>query len=306
LRPLAGVTYLPGYIVQRASQDSQYLPDQKTVLTAGTGPNQSKIMGVISETWPGFDASLSNVFTAPINLRGARGTLEIDTVIWGYHPAVYIDQSDASAVAITDGSPIVTSRSTSGYGQGAAAGTGVQGITVGNAALPGSGMGSNIGVGALVQASQTATIATPAVGDMPFVSIQLPYAPGSPGQVQTAKYQMPPLTTAQAATPAAAATALAAFLNGLASFATFFTAVAAAAVVTITVNANASPFLVNYGTGSVVAGSFSISLSGVVANSLAFGAGNGGAGTTTVTPGGAQFAGGVGFKGTLPIWVRAV
>lgn len=306
MRPVANTTYNPGYIVQLAAIDKQAFPDIKTVQLPGTGANQSKIMGVVRNNWPGFSASLVGNFTSPVNLYNARGTLQIDVLQWGYHPGVWIDQSGSGAVTLTDGLPVIASRATAGYGQGTTAGTGILGVTVGDAALPSTGMGSSITAAALAQATATATITTPAAGDAPYVTIQIPYIGTQPGVLQTATYQMPALTSTQAGSVTLAAAAFSAYLNTLPAFSQYFIATASVGVVTITVNTLATPFGINFGSGAIETGKFSISLSGMVANSLTFAAGVVGSGGTAVAASGANFAGGTGFLGMLPVWVRAI
>jgi hypothetical protein len=310
---VASTVYSPGIALQFSSQDIQPYPDQKGVGLPGTGANQQSIVGIVSETWVGFGGSVSPAnYTSGANLTAGlvRGTQYIDAVISGFHPSVLVDQSGAGAVTIVDKLPLIASRGTAGYLQGGSV-SAPNGISAfaGNASLPASGIGSSITAAALAAASQTDTIAgAPAAGDTLSVTIQTPYVPSAPGTAQTTTWTTPPLTSAQAVSATTAAAALVAYLNAQPSFSAFFTAANAAGVVTVTVNnfSVTSPmfFKVNFGSGSTEASFFTISLSGMVANSLTFAvAATGG---STATAGGANLAGGTGFKGYLPALVGCV
>jgi hypothetical protein len=308
-RPVAGLVYTPGLSVQLVSQDLQLYPDAACVGLAALTGSQQKMCGIVAETWPGFSGSLASAtpYTAPTNLGAVRGTLVIDVVVEGFHPAVFVDQSGAAATTITDGLTLVASRATAGYlqGVGIASAPGGSGVMA-NAFLPGTGFGSSLTAAALAQASQTDTIAgAPAAGDVLTMTLQTPWIDTAAGVLQTTVFMSPQLTTAQAVSVTTAAAAFATFLNAQAAFNKFWVAAAVAGVITVTVNTLSAPYHVNFATGIggiATANAFDISLSGMLANTLTFAVGytQAGASTGTATAGGATFAGGTGFKGTIP------
>jgi len=302
-RPVAGVTYTPGSLLQFVALDLQLDPDIKCVALPGTGANQQKLAGFVSEVWPGFSAPSGTVYSTGATLASIRGTLSIDAVLKGFHPGILLDCSGTGAVTVVDGLPLIASRATAGYVQGTTAASG-PGLGVAVAALPGSGIGSSITAAALAQASQTATISgTPAVGDTLSVTIQTPYVSSAPGVSQTTTWTTPALTSAQATSTTTAAAALRDYLNSQANFSKFFTATASTNVVTVTVNTAAALFRVNGGSGNNITFSFDISLSGMIANSLSFAcAATGG---STNTAGSTTLASGTGFKGYIPAWCQA-
>lgn len=302
-RPASGLTFSPGLFCQISPIDKQNYPDQKTVQlvpTGASGSNAGPVAGAVSDTFNGF-ALGSTSYVSPSSASTVRGTPTVQIVTAGFHPAVQIDQSyTTSAKTIVDGSALLPAFNTAGAAQG---GDGValnaNSAVLAIAVLPSTGIGHSIASAALVQASQTATIGgTPAVGDTLSVTIQTPYVDSAPGVAQTTTWTTAGLTSAQATSTTTAAAALVAYLNAQPSFSKFFTASNASAVVTITVNALATPFYVNFGSGSTVTGSFSISLSGSVGNSLTFA--TAATGGSTNTAGGANLASGAGFKGTIP------
>jgi len=303
-RPAINTTFFLGALVVCPSVDLQTQPDMKTVALAGTGAAQQLIRGFVSEAWAGFNGSIGvPSYVSPTTALISTGTEMVDTVIWGFHPSVALDQSGTGAVTVTNGIPLVPSRGTAGYVQGVAATTaaGASGYAA-NALLPASGIGSSLTAAALAQASQTDTLTgTPAVGDTLSVTIQSPYVSTAPGTAQTITWTTPPLTSAQAATVTTAALALVTYLNGVPSFSQYFTATQVAGVVTITVNALATPFTVNFGSGTSVYSSFQISISGMVANSLTFAVSS--TGGTVSTAGAANLASGTGYKGVIPAMV---
>lgn len=297
-RAVAATTFSPGMAVQIAAIDKQLYPDNKTVQPTGTAANQQLIAGVVSEAWPGFNGSIGTAsYTSPSSSTTVRGTAGVLVKTSGYHPSVLVDQSGTGGATISNGTPLIPSRATSGYSQGGTAAAGLG--TVGVAVLPSSGIGSSISAGALTQASQTVTIAgTPAAGDVISVTLQMPYSTAAPGVAQTTTFTCPALTSGQAASVTTAAAAVVAYLNSQTAFSTFFTASSNLAVVTITVNALASPFLVTFGSGSTVTGSITLSLSGAVGNSITIScAATGG---SSATAGAGTLANGVGYKGTIP------
>src|ERR1700676_1243121 len=300
-RAVAAVTYTPGSVLQLVSADLQVFPDAKSVALPGTGANPQKVAGVVSELWNGFNGNIPpTTYASAASFAGVFDLPYIRAVTEGFHPAVFLDQSGTGAVTLTDGLPLIPSRATAGYAQGAAAtyAGGASGV-VGSALLPASGIGSSLTAPALAQASQADTLTgTPAAGDTLSVTISAPYIRTAPGVAQTITWTTPPLTTAQAATVTTAALALLTYLNAQASFNQYFVATQAAGVVTITVNALSNPFAVNFGTGTTVASEFTIGISGMVANSLTFAVAS--TGGTVSTAGAANLAGGTGYKGTVP------
>jgi hypothetical protein len=307
-RPTISSTFTPGLIVQMCSQELQQYNDYKTIQIASTTASQQGILGVVAETWPGFSGSLQTPpnYTSPSVLATTRGTVGIDVVTQGIHPAVFIDQSGTGAVTIVDKLAIIPSRATAGYGQGVAntaplGGTSVLGYAVLPSATQG-GIASTITAAALAQASQTDTLTgTPAVGDILSVTIQRGYVGTAPGVLAIVVWNTPPLTAAQAVSVTTAAAALVAYLNSQPNFSQYFIASNVAGVVTVTVNSLATPFKINFVIGGLEVGAFSVSLSGMIANSLTFVVAS--SGGTISTAGGSTLAGGTGFKGTIPVYV---
>jgi hypothetical protein len=303
-RPIAGVTYNPGSVVQNVAASLELFPDQKCVQLSATGANQQSLVGVVAETWPGFSGSIGAAsYTSPSTFTNFRGTLGIETVTQGYHPAILLDQSGSGAVTVVDKLALIASRATAGYAQGASASAPAGGTAVvANAKLPASGIGSSITAAALAQAAQTDTLTgTPAAGDTLSVTIQTPYITSAPGVLQTTTWTTPPLTAAQAVSVTTAGLALLTYLNAQPSFSKYFIASQVAGVVTITVNALSAPFLINFGTGTTVANAFTIGLSGMVSNSLTFAVAS--TGGTISTAGAAVLAAGTGYLGTIPGYV---
>jgi len=307
-RPVANTTYTPGLCLQLTSQAGEQYPDEGTVQLPGLTANQAGIVGVVWEAWPGFSgAGLPTTFTSPANVTTLqRGTTGVAAVVIGYHPSVLIDQSGAGAVAITNGVLLIPSRATAGYSQGTATAPTVGLALVGMAVLALStdtpSFGNSLGAGALVQASQTATVAgVPTVGDAYTVNIQIPYTTANPGVAQVLTINVPPLTAGQAASVTTAAAAVVAALNANATFATYYTASNAAGVVTVAVNTLSSPFQVTAGSGTYLSGQWSVGLSGTVGNAITFSVSV--VGVSTFTAGGATLAGGTGFKGAAPAMI---
>ena len=301
-RPVGNALYQPGMNVQLVAQDLQQYPDEGTVAPTATAAGQPLVVGVVCEVWPGFSgAGLPQTFLSPNSTALARGTQGVLLVVRGFCPSVLVDGSGTGAIALANGTILIPSRATAGYAQGASAVPAVGMGTVGVAMLPSTGFGSAVGVNAaLSQASQTATVATPAAGDVLNLTLQSQYSTAAPGVVQTSTYSY---TVLAGQTAAQVATAFAAQLNGNAGFNAYFVASAAAAVLTIAVNGLSTPFLVTYGSGSTVTSQFSISLSGSIGNSITFAASVTGPGGTTFIAGGAALAGGAGFKGYIPAFV---
>jgi hypothetical protein len=303
-RPLANVTYNPGSVLQNVAKDLEIWTDEKGVQLSATAAAQQSLVGVVAETWPGFNASITpGSFTSAASFTAFRGTVGIETVTQGYHPAILLDQSGTGAVTVVDKLPLIASRATAGYAQGVAATAPLGGTSVvANAKLPASGIGSSLTAAALAQAAQTDTLTgAPAVGDTLSVTIQSPYINTAPGTAQTITWTTPPLTAAQAVSVTTAALALLTYLNAQPSFSQYFIATQVAGVVTITVNALANPFRINFGSGMNETNFFNISLSGMVANSLTFAVAS--TGGTTSTAGAANLAAGTGYKGIVPGYI---
>jgi len=308
-RPIPGGTYLPGTVLQLCPTDTQVFPDEATAQAALTGTNLPLLCGVVDAAWPGFNASIgSPSYTAPSNLAGEYGTNYVEAVVKGYVPGIFVDQSGTAAVTLTNGLSLVTSRVSVGYAQGQSIVNSPGGSSViACAALPAAGIGSSVTAASLTQATAAFTIASPAVGDTITTTIQSPYIATAPGTVQTISYTTPPLTSGQATTATTAAAAVVAYLNGIASFTQYFIASQSAGQVIVTVNSLATPFKVNTAGGvqsptfAAEGSSWSISISGMVANSLTFGASA--TGSSSISGISANFAGGQGFKGLLPAWV---
>lgn len=305
-RPIANVVYSPGSVLQNVSSDLELFPDEKCAQLSTTAAAQQSLVGVVSETWPGFSGSVSpNNYTSAVSYTNFRGTVGIETITQGYHPAILLDNSGAGAVTVVDKLPLVASRATAGYAQGVAAASALGGTSVvANAKLPASGIGSSLTAAALAQASQTDTLTgAPAVGDTLFVTIQSPYITTAPGVAQTTTWTTPPLTAAQAVSVTTAALALLTYLNAQSNFNKYFIASQAAGVVTITVNALSASFLINFGVGTTEANFFNIGLSGMVSNSLTFAVGQSAGAGTISTAGAANLAAGTGYKGIVPGYV---
>jgi hypothetical protein len=304
-------SYVPGTVLQLVSLDNQLYPDWQTVQPLPAGTTLGKIAGVVSERFVGFAGSINTTSPPPVGAYQTttvaapylqRGTQFIEAVCKGF-ARVLVDQSGASAVTLTDGLPIVSSRNSAGYGQGLTLFLGSPGYTIGLASLPASGIGSSITAAALAQATQTFTVTTPASGDTLNAVIQSPYSATSPGVVQTITYSLT-LNATTAASVTTAAAAMVAYLNSQTSFSTYFTATNVAGVITVTVNANSVDFLVTYGSGSTLTGQWYVPISGMVANTLTTTASVTGAGGTGFAAGGGTFSGGTGFKGLLPAWIQ--
>lgn len=302
-RPIASTSYPIGTVLQLVPLDKQIYFDYKTVQPVPAGTTAQSMVGVVADTWPGFNGSIGTPsFVSGSNLTLVRGSQFVEAVVKGI-AGVLVDNSGASAVTLTNGIPLVSSRNSNGYAQGVTAGTGGVLWTIGIAVLPSTGIGSSITAAALVQASQTFTVATPAAGDIMNVVIQSPYVDSAPGVVQTATYSLA-LTSATAASATTAAAALVAYLNAQPSFSQYYIATNAASVVTVTANALSNPFHVNYGSGSLLTGSFDIGISGMVTNSLTTTSSVTGSGGTTLTAGGGTFGSGTGYKGLIPAMIQ--
>src|SRR5579875_604980 len=97
-RAVPGQTYLVGSCVKLASQDLQIASDAQTVIPTKNASGQQLIMGVVSDTWAGFD--LAGATVAPAST--ARGVPYVDLVVQGYTSIGLIDQGGAGAVTITN------------------------------------------------------------------------------------------------------------------------------------------------------------------------------------------------------------
>ena len=300
-RPVAGANYAPGTVVQLVALDLQVYPDMGAVAPTPASGTPSLVVGVVCESWVGFSgAGLPTTFVSAASQSQVRGTQGVLIVEQGYHPSVLIDNSGAGSTSIANGVPLIPSKGTVGYAQSTAVipPLGDMGL-VGNAMLPASGFGASLGSGALVQASQTATIATAQIGDVITLTLGAPFSEGAPGVPQTQTFSF----TTTSASPTTNAQAFTNALNGNLGFSQFFTASFAAGVMTITVNALGTPFLVTYGTGRTVTSKFSLGLSGTLGNAITIACAALGPGTTTFVAGGATLAGGTGYKGAIPAFI---
>lgn len=313
-RPAINTTFTPGLAVKLVDQSLQVFPDEATIGLPGTtiGATQNLLMGIVADTWPGFSGSIAPPqFTSGTSTTLQRGTTGVDVVLRGFHPALFIDQSGAGAVTIVNGLPIVPSvvAASAGRGQGVATATATGGLgTIAVAMLPvGAALfGSSLTAAALAQATATFTIAgTPTVGDVYTYTVDAPFSTANPGVRQIFTYVIPPLTAAQAVSATTAALAVLTFLNAQPSFSQYYTATQAAGVITWTVNALANPFQVTFGSAGVLTAQYNLSISGMILNNAAAGgfvvtAAVVGVSTNVVTT---QFAGGTGYKGTIPVYV---
>lgn len=306
-RPAFSAAYAVGQCVKIASQDLQTSGDAGTVIPTTIVASNKGIQGLVCEDWRGFDGSLGTAaaVTGTLTAYGVngRGSETVKVSTWGYHPSALIDNT--GGVAITN--EVLLSNATSANGAGklmgvTAAVTNISAI-VGSALLPAAGIGSTLGAGALVQATQTFTIAgVPTTGDVYTTTVSVPYVgtpsnlPNPAGVAQTQSFVSTPLTAAQAASVTTAATAQAAYLNAQAAFAKYYIATSALGVVTVTVVAN--PFFVTFANGGYIY----ITTSGTVGNSLTSSASA--TGVSTYAAGGATFAGGVGYVGTAPVYLE--
>ena len=308
-------TYTPGTVCQLAAIDSQVLPDFQTVIPMAAAANGSKFAGVVQVPWNGFDnaGNLNASYISVASQLNSRGTVYCPLQVKG---VAYIWVDNASGTTITDGIPLTSSANTAGYAQGVAKASALPTI-LGYANLPASGIGSSLANAALVQASQTFTVAgTPAAGDVLTVTIQAPYTDLQPGTAQTNAVSVT-LNSTTAATVTTAAAALVVALNASPYFQVqtvhgvgspppyFIPATNSAGVVTVTVNTLANPFLVTGGSTNAAGTAieqwrYYIGISGVVANSLTTAASVSAGAGSTLTAGGANFASGAGYKGKIP------
>jgi hypothetical protein len=303
----AVATYLPGLVLQLTAVDSQILPDFQTVQLTPAAANATKLAGVVSHDWAGFDGAGN--FVAPASQLNLAGTAFLTAKVKGIS-YVWVDTS--AGVTITDGIPLSSSANTAGYAQGVAIASSLGPCVIGIANLPSTGIGSSLTGAALAQATQTWTIAgapNTLGGDTIGVTIQSPYLDTQPGTVQTTTINTV-LTAAQSVSVTTAAAAVVASLNANPFFATYFTAANVAGVITVTVNGLANPFLVTGGLTSLSGQAteqwrFFTHISGMVANTLTTTASytQTGASTGTNTAGGATFSGGTGYKGKVPAMI---
>jgi ABC-type iron transport system FetAB permease component len=112
------------------------------------------------------------------------------------------------------------------------------------------------------------------------------------------------LTAAQAVSVTTAAAAVVAYLNSQPSYSQYMTASNVAGVITNTINALSTAFLVTAGSGTTVTDSYYLSISGMIVNNASNGwtiaASSTGGTIANVTT---QWAGGTGYKGTVPGYV---
>lgn len=286
-RPINGVLYSPGMNCQLVAQDLQVYPDAGTIQP--TPPAQrSKVVGVVSEAWPGFAAQapgLAYTFTSPTDastpprLRGTQGIL---CVVQGFHPTVLVDGSGGSS-PITNGTILVPSAVSPGYAQGSATLPIVGMGQVGVATLP---SGVTYPATALTQATLSFT-GSPSfsLGNDATLLITLPN-----GALLTV-----PVIGANASS------AIAAAINGRPEFARYFTAtVPSLGQIFITVNGSGT-FMQTYRLPTGQTAEYQVSLSGIVGNQVIaqMVRPNG-----TVTPAApTPLAGGAGYRGVVPAFI---
>jgi hypothetical protein len=301
-RPVGGATYNPGYVCQLVPLDQWVYPDACTVQLTPAAALGTNIMGVVSDDFFGFNPQTTPPsFVAPTysNYTTLRGTVGVRLVTAGFHPGVWIDQSGSGAVTVTNGVLLTTSANTAGFAQGYATALAKGGEEVGYAVLPAAGIGHTFTAASLAQASQYSTVATPAIGDVLNLTIQVPYTTVNPGVVQTYTWSF----TVNSTTASTVATNFANYLNSQPNYTQFFIASTSTAEVITTVNANSPNFLVTYGVGTTLTSQMTISLSGMIANSLTYASTVTGSGGTSFTANGANLASGTGYYGKVPAFI---
>jgi hypothetical protein len=308
-RPLQGFNYPAGTVLQRCPLDLQIFVDLLTCRPCPAGAQVKGVIGVVSGEWlspvgGGFDG-LGSVASAASTL--ARGTQMVDIEMWG-QANILVDLSGNGSQTITDETVLVSSQATPGYAQSVLDGTAFPSGIIGYAALPAAGFGSSITAGALAPAAQTETIAgAPAAGNVIGLTFQVNYSQDFPGIVQT-KTDTITLTAATAASATTAAAALVAALNADAIFAKYYIATNAAGVITITAVPTGAINLYpvsqfNAVSLSANARGNTFAISGSNGNYLTVAAVAMGGGATAVM-GGATLAGGTGYLGTLPCFLK--
>ena len=313
-------TYTPGIVCGYTSVDAQVFPDFQTVQPLAAGTTTPLVAGIVTDGFRGFDnmSALNASYLSAALQTNVQGTQFVQLKVKGIN-YVWVDQSGTGAVTITNGIPLVSSRTTAGYAQGVALATATNpSAQIGVANLPLTpNYGYTLTAAALAQATVTYTVAgTPAVGDVLTATIQAPYNYLQPGTAQTFAVSVT-LNATTAVSATTAATALAAALNANQYFTTgsyygqggYFVATSSAGVVTITVNTLANSFLVTGGTTSGAGNAqeqwrYYISVSGMMANSLTTVAAVSAGAGSTLPAGAATFTGGTGYKGRIPCLVN--
>ena len=308
-RPAFGTVYSRGMLVKTAAMDSQNYSDGATVVPTAAVAADRGVQGVVSEDWNGFDGTLGG--PAPSASAGvsatalARGTQMLKTTWWGYHPSVLIDNTDATAQAIVNMLALQNSKATAGKAQGIAAAVALSAF--GWAMLPAAGIGSSLGAGVNVAATQTITVATPAAGDQINVTLQVDYAGNptnliNPGIAQTRTLQV---VVGAAPTATTAAQQVVTAINNDPVLKLLYSAANVAGVITLTVLAK--QFFVTWANAGFTTDNYAafmyITTNGTVGNSLTVASNVTGAGGTTAVAGGGTFAGGTGYIGTCPVWI---
>jgi len=305
LRPVPGAAYPPGTVLQLVPQDLQAYIDTLTVQPVAPAQRAPMLIGVVPGEFVGggFDG-LGNTTAAP---SGARGTQEVDAVIYGA-AHVLIDQSGANAATLTNGIPVTSSEVTAGYGEGTAAATAYANSILGYASLPAAGFGSSLTAAALAQATVTFTIATPAVGDTIGVTIQVPYIQDSPGVAQTRTVSVV-LNAVSAVSATTAALALLTAINADPVLGKMMVATQVAGVITCTILGTFifALYPISQWVNSALpfnAKPLYYTLTGMLANTITTVAVASGGGGTTNVAGAATFLGGTGYKGFVSVFLK--
>lgn len=299
-------TYVPGIVLQLAPVDSQVYPDFQTVQPSPAAASGTKIVGVVTDGWTGFDnagvvsnggvGAQSASFISPALQTNLAGTQYVRAKVKGFN---YVLVNTADGITIVDGTPLVTSQLTAGYAQGATvANAASAGCVVAYANLPAASTipGYEFVHASLAQATTDFTVASPAAGDTVNTIIQTPFTDLQPGTVQTTTWSVT-INTAGAVSATTAALQILTYLNAQPSFNKYFIATQTAGAVHIAVNALSVPFLV---TGGTTSGSGNaqeqwrvyMSLSGMSANLLTTVGSVTGSGGTTYSAAGTTFGGG--------------
>lgn len=299
VRPGFATTYAIGQLIKLAALDSQVYSDGATAIPTTAALGEPSV-GVISEDWKGLDGAGALVSGGTLT----RGTQTIKATVYGYHPAVLIDNTNAGASATVNQTPLFSSQTAAGKVQGLATTVAtLVGKEVGYAMLPAAGIGSSLGgATALVAASTTYTVTgTPTVGDVYSVTLQIPYA-GSPsniisnGVAQTRTVSVT-LTAAQAVSVTTAALAVLTAINADSILGVFYIATQVAGAITIKVVP--AQFFVTVANSAFQF--FYITTAGTVGNSLTVSGAVVGTGTLTAPT---SFTSGAGYIGTVPAFIK--
>jgi hypothetical protein len=292
-------------VVKLASQDLSSWKDGQTVVPS-TSVGDNLVVGLVSEDWQGLGGAAP--FTGAAGTLAVRGTQQVKVTTAGYHPLALVDNTLGSG-NIINGTPLISGRGSAVGKLTTSASTSV-GQLVASANLPATGLFSLLTNGTQAQANAALTVASPTIGDVYKVTVQVPYQgtltnPVAPGTAQTYTSTLPALTAGAAASTSAAAVAI---VNGLAAdpvFSKYYTAVTTSAVAIVVINpVPTAQFLVTYANPAAngqEAGAFYGTLNGSGGNGLSFSTAS--VGTGTVTAAGATTSNGTGYVGTIPVQV---